>query len=113
MLDRQDKKISRSLMTICNVLCFGESCSILKSHQGNCKAYRVINLEMAKILEEKGFNYVLPGQRLCRQCATEYEKLTKPPENENMTEIINQDSSQDELASDDDFLLYESPKKET
>ena len=47
---------------------------------------------------------------MCIQ-ATEYEKLTKPPENENMTEIIETKSSQDELASDDDFLLYESPKK--
>ena len=37
--------------------------------------------------------------------------LTKPPENENMTEIIKTESSQDKLASDDDFLLYESPKK--
>ena len=43
---------------------------------------------MAKILKEKGFNYVLPGQKLCGQCVTRYEKLTKPPENENMTEII-------------------------
>ena len=63
---------------------------------------------MAKILKEKGFN-VLHGQKLCRQCVTEYEKLTKPPENENMTEIIKtereRESSQDELASDDDFLL--------
>ena len=66
---------------------------------------------MTKILKENGFNDVLPGQKLCRQCVTEYEKLTKPPENENMTEIIETESSQDELASDDDFLLYESPKK--
>ena len=86
-------------------------CSILKSHRRNSKAHRVINLEMAKILKEKGFNDVLPGQKLCRQCVTEYEKLTKPPENENMTEIIETESSQDELASDDDFLLHESPKK--
>ena len=42
---------------------------------------------MAKILKEKEFNDVLPGQKLCRQCVTEYEKLTKPPENENMTKI--------------------------
>ena len=28
-----------------------------------------------------------------------------------MTEIIETESSQDELASDDDFLLYKSPKK--
>ena len=63
-------------------------CSILKSHCCNSKAHRVINLEMAKILKEKGFSDVLPGQKLCRQCVTEYEKLTKPPENENMTEII-------------------------
>ena len=42
---------------------------------------------MAKILKEKGFSDVLPGQKLCRQCVTEYEKLTKPPENENMTKI--------------------------
>ena len=74
-------------------------CSILKSHCRNSEAHRVINLEMAKIL------------KLCRQCVTEYEKLTKPPENENMTEIIETESSQDKLASDDDFLLYESPKK--
>ena len=40
---------------------------------------------MVKILKEKGFNDLLPGQKLCRQCVTEYEKLTKPPENENMT----------------------------
>ena len=63
-------------------------CSILKSHCCNSKAHRVINLEMAKILKEKGFNNVLPGQKLCRQCVTEYEKLSKPPENENITEII-------------------------
>ena len=54
---------------------------------------------------------MLPGQKLCRQCVTDYEKLTKPPENENLTEIIETVSSQDELASDGDFLLYESPKK--
>ena len=86
-------------------------CSILRYNHCNSKAHRVINLEMAKILKEKGFNDVLPGQKLCRQCVTEYEKLTKPPENKNMTEIIVTESSQDELASDDDFLLYESPKK--
>ena len=62
--------------------------SILKSHRRNCKVHRVFNLEMAKILKEKGFNDALPGQKLCRQCVTEYEKLTKPPENENMTKII-------------------------
>ena len=66
---------------------------------------------MAKILKEKEFNDVLPGQKLCRQCVTEYEKLSEPPENENMTEIIKTESSQDELTSDDNFLLYESPKK--
>ena len=63
-------------------------CSILRSDHRNSKAHRVINLEMAKILKEKGFNNVLPGQKLCRQCVTEYEKLSKPPENENITEII-------------------------
>ena len=66
---------------------------------------------MAKILKEKGFNDVLPGQKLCRQCVTEHEKLTKPTENENMTEIIDTESSQDELASDDDFFWYESLTK--
>ena len=65
---------------------------------------------MAKMLKEKGFNDVLPGQKLCRQCVTEYEKLTKPPENKNMTTYRNKKNSQDELASADDFLLYESPK---
>ena len=39
--------------------------------------------------------------------------LTKARENENMTEIIETKSSQDELASDDDFLMYESPKKKS
>ena len=53
---------------------------------------RVINLEMAKILNKKGFNDVLPGQKFCRQCATDYEKLTKPPENVNMTKIIKPES---------------------
>ena len=43
-------------------------------------------------------------------CIT-FDQVTKPPENENMTEIIETESSQEELASDDDFLLYESPKK--
>ena len=42
---------------------------------------------------------------------TEDEKLTKPHENENMTETIETESSEKELASDDNFLLYESPKK--
>ena len=86
-------------------------CTILKFHCNNSKAHRAINLEMAKILREKGFNNVLPGQKLCSQCVIEYEKLTKPPKNENMTEIIETESSQDELAPDDDFLLYGSPKK--
>ena len=70
-------------------------CSILKSHLRNSKAHRVITLEMTKILKEKGFNDVSPGQKLCRQFVTKYEKLTKPPENENMTEIIKTESSQD------------------
>ena len=141
MFDRLEEKTSRSLMKICNVFYFREpdcwrkrivcsqfvsivnsflgtclrerliTCSILKSHRRNSKAHGVINLEMAKILKEKGFSDVLPGQKLRRQCVTEYEKLTKPPENENMTEIIDTDSSKDELASDDHFLLYESLKK--
>ena len=85
-------------------------CNILKFYLRSSKDHRVINLEMAKILKEKGFNYVLPGQKFCRQCVTEYEKLTKAPENENMTEIIKTESSQDELVPDDDVLLYESPK---
>ena len=95
MLDRQEEKISRSLTTICNVFCgarlleekdnvftiffhheqlFGKvferkadkCCSILKFHRRNSKARRVINLEMAKRLKEKGFNDVLPGQKLCK-----------------------------------------------
>ena len=66
-------------------------CSILKSHLHNIKAHRVINLEIAKILKQKGFNDVLPGQKLYRQCITKYEKLTKPPENE--TEFIATKSS--------------------
>ena len=65
---------------------------------------------MAKILKDKGFN-VLPVQKLCRQCVIKYEKLTKPLENENMTEIIETESSKDEFSSNDDFLLYESLKK--
>ena len=85
-------------------------CSILKSHCHNSKAHRVINFEMAKILKEKGFSDVWPGSKLCRQCVTKYGKLAKSPENENI-KIITTESSQDELASDDDFLLYESPKK--
>ena len=89
----------------------GKCCSILRSHRRNSKDYRVLNLKMAKILKEKGFKNVLPGQKLCSQWVTKYGKLTKPPEIENMTEIIEAESSQDELASDDDFLLYESPKK--
>ena len=95
MLDRQEEKISRSLMTICNVFCFGEPdcrrkkdnvfmicfhheqffgkvfernadkyCSILKSYLHNSKSHRVINLEMTKILKEKGFSDVLHGQKL-------------------------------------------------
>ena len=31
-------------------------CTILKSHCHNTEAHRVINVEMAKILKEKGFN---------------------------------------------------------
>ena len=58
-----------------------------KFHRCYSKAHRVINLEMAKILKEKGFNDALPGQKLCKQCIKKYEKLTKPPENENMTKI--------------------------
>ena len=85
-------------------------CSILKSHCHNSKANRTINLEMAKVLKEKRFN-VLPGQKLCRQCVTKYEKLTKPPENENMTEIIDTEFTRRISISDNDFLLYESPKK--
>ena len=79
-------------------------CIILKSHRRNSIVHRVINLEMAQIPKEKGFDEVLPGQRLDRLCVTEYQKLVKPPENENMTEIIETESSQDALASDDDFF---------
>ena len=53
------------------------------------------------------------GPDLVKYCAGnvyEYEKLTKPPKNDNMAEIIETESSQDELASDNHFLLYESPK---
>ena len=56
-------------------------------------------------MKEKGFSDILTGQKLCRQCVIEYDKLTKPHENENMTEIIETESSQDELASDDDLFV--------
>ena len=102
-----EQLLGRYLREMLNDKC----CNILESHCCNSKAHRVINLKMAQILKEKGSNDVLPGQKLCMQYVTEYEKLTKPPENEIMTEIIETESSQDELASDDDFLLYESPKK--
>ena len=46
-----------------------------------------------------------------QECVTEYKKLTEPPENEKVTEMIEIESSKDELVSDDDFLPYESPKK--
>ena len=59
------------------------------------------------MLKENGFNDVLSGQKLCRQCVTKYEKLSKPPENENMTEITETKGPQDKLPSDDNFLLYE------
>ena len=66
---------------------------------------------MAKILKEKGFNdELLPGQKLCRECVTKYGQLTKPPENENMTEIIKTEFKR-QIAADDHFWLYESPKK--
>ena len=66
-----------------------------------------------KILKKKkkGFSDVVSDQKLCKQCVTEYEKLTKPPENGNVTEVIEAKGSQDQLASDDDFLFYKSPKK--
>ena len=38
-------------------------CIILKSHRRNSNAHRVINLEMAKILKQKGFDGVLPVQK--------------------------------------------------
>ena len=79
-------------------------CSILKSHCPNSEAHKVINLKIAKILKEKGFNDVLAGQKLCKQCVAKCEKLTKTPENENMIEIIKTESSQYELASDDNFF---------
>ena len=41
----------------------------------------------------------LPGQTLYRECVTKYEKLSKLTENENMTESIKTESSQEELAS--------------
>ena len=66
---------------------------------------------MAKILKGKGFNDVLPGQKLCRKCVTKYEKLTKTPENENTREIIETESSQDKLASDDDFCYINHQKR--
>ena len=66
-----------------------------------------------KILKkkEKRVQWCSIWQKLCKQCVTEYEKLTKPPENGNVTEVIEAKGSQDQLASDDDFLFYKSPKK--
>ena len=46
---------------------------------------------MAKILKEKQFNDALPFQKLCRQYVTGYEKLSKPPENGNMTNYSEED----------------------
>ena len=68
---------------------------------------------MAKILKKKGFNDVLPGQKLWRQCITEYQKFTKVPEKENMTEIIHEKSLQDKLEADGDFFSVWITKKET
>ena len=67
---------------------------------------------MAKILKEKGFNDVLPGQKLCKQCVNKYEKLTNHLKMTTWQKLLRQ-SSQDELASDNDFLLYQSQKKGT
>ena len=72
-----------------------KQCSILKSHEQNSKAHRIINLEVAKILKGKGFNdELLPGQKLCRECVTKYGKLTKPPKMRTWQKLSRQ-SSQD------------------
>ena len=55
---------------------------------------------MAKILKEKGFSDVLPGQRLHRQCVTEYEKLKNPWKWEHGRNYWDREF-QDELVSDD------------
>ena len=68
---------------------------------------------MAKILKEKQLNDTLPFQKLYRQCVNRYKKLSKPPENGNMTEIIQKKTSQDKLASDNDFFAVWISKKET
>ena len=66
---------------------------------------------MAEILTEKGFSDLLPGQKLRRQCVTGYEKLTKLPKNESMTEIIETGVHKMNVHQMMIFLLYESPKK--
>ena len=77
-------------------------CCNLKSHHCNSKAHRVINLELT---------LRLPGQKLCRQCVTEYEKFTKPPKNGNMIEMIETESSQDKLASEMIFCSMNHQKR--
>ena len=77
-------------------------CGNLKSHHCNSKAHRVINLELT---------LRLPGQKLCRQCVMEYEKLTKPPKNGNMIEMIETESSQDKLASEMIFCSMNHQKR--
>ena len=66
---------------------------------------------MAKILKEKDSMMCYLVKKLCNRSVLEYQKQAKPPENESTTEIIETEIPQDELASDNDILLYESPKK--
>ena len=54
-----------------------KSCAGMLQHKSNkVKAERPISLLMAKALEKKGQS-VTPGQYVCRQCISEYERLMK------------------------------------
>ena len=90
-------------------------CGVLKFHKRKAKPKLLIDLQMAKTLKSKGY-HVLPGQKFCRQCVTEYQSIIKENDEKDKTDDDHNkegsDSNNESMVyEDEDYHKDESPRK--
>ena len=106
-------------MTICNhhLEQFGrifhknktKCCGVINQHKRKVKGQKIISIDTAVNLKQKG-QKVIPGQKFCRQCINQHEKIMKEPEEIAIDK--NETETEEELQTEEDGVEYEeSPRK--
>ena len=83
-------------------------CGLINQYKRKVKGQKIISLDVAVYLKQKRHK-VLPGQKLCRQCINQYEKIMK--EQEEIAIDENETETEEELQTEEDGVEYEESRR--